>query len=237
MIFRRRAFRRSIRLQWGNKGLFLIVVIFMVILLFSVFFFEKKMEPMLLSIARTEIKRAAQDAVLKGVKEVAANQKAEELMQIEKDQQGKITMVKIDSSIQAKLYSQVASGIQKELKHLNRQRIKLSLGQLFQSPFLSDYGPQIPIQLWPKGSSKISLVPDIQSAGINTVLVRLTLRVYSELGVIIPFSKETTVVDLSYPLGEVMVMGEVPEYYFYSNGKETQTLPTLPIPQGKGNKE
>ena len=146
-------------------------------------------------------------------------------------------MVKIDSSIQAKLYSQVASGIQKELKHLNRQRIKLSLGQLCQSPFLSDYGPQIPIQLWPKGSSKISLVPDIQSAGINTVLVRLTLRVYSELGVIIPFSKETTVVDLSYPLGEVMVMGEVPEYYFYSNGKETQTLPTLPIPQGKGNKE
>ena len=52
----------------------------MVILLFSVFFFEKKMEPMLLSIARTEIKRAAQDAVLKGVKEVAANQKAEGLM-------------------------------------------------------------------------------------------------------------------------------------------------------------
>jgi|GEM_PF-2683386 len=237
MFFQRRAFRRSFRLQMGSKGYLFVFIVFIILFILVVFAFEKKMEPMLLAFVKTEIKKAAQDAVLKGVKEVASSQKVDNLMQIEKDQQGKITMVKIDSRIQAKLYSQVTSGIQKELKKLNSKSIKLRLGQLFQSPFLSDYGPQIPLQLWPKGASKVSLVPHIQSAGINTVLVRLSMQVHTELGVIVPFSKESTVVDITYPLGEVVVMGEVPEYYFYSDGKEIETLPTLPLPKEKGSKK
>lgn len=233
MLLRRRAIRRSFRFQIGDKGCLFVLIVFLIILLISIFALEKKMEPMFMSIAKTEIKKAAQEAVLKGVKEVAATQKVEALMKIEKDQQGKISMVKVDSGIQAKLYSLVTYGIQKELKKLNSQRIKLRIGQLFQSPFFSDFGPEIPIQLWPKGASKVSLVPSVQAAGINTVLVSLSLQVHSELGVIVPFSKETTIVDISYPLGEVIVIGEVPEYYFYNNGSEIETLPTLPVPKEK----
>ncbi len=231
MLFRRRALRRPILFQSGNRGWLFFFIFVMVVILIVVYGVEKKMEPMLHAIAKTELKRAAQEAVWKGVKDVASTQEVGELMEIEKDQQGKISMVKVDSRIQAKLYSQVTNGIQQQLKRLNNQRIHLSLGQLFQSPILSGYGPKIPIQLWPKGASKISLVPKMQPAGINTVLVSLSLHVQSELGIILPFSEEDTTVSITYPLGEVLVMGEVPDYYFYNSGGEVKTLPTLPVPK------
>lgn len=231
MFFHRRAIRRPILFQIRNKGWLLVFIFVMVMTLVGVYVMEKKMEPMLLAITKTELKKVAQEAVLNGVKEVASTQKVGELMEIEKDQQGKISMVKIDSRIQAKLYSHVTNGVQQQLKNLNNQHIQLSFGQLLQSPILSDYGPKIPIRIWPKGASKVSLVPKIEPAGINTVLVRLSLQVHSELGVVVPFSKESTTVDITYPLGEVLVMGEVPEYYFYSNGGEVKTLPTLPVPK------
>lgn len=233
MLYRRRAIRRPFLIQMRNKGWLFFFIVLLIIFLVVVTFIEKKIEPMLLAIAKTEIKKAAQEAVLKGIKEVASTHKVGDLIEIEKDHEGKISMVKIDSSIQAKLYTQVTSGIQKQLKKLNDQQIQLSLGQLLQSPILSGYGPKIPIQLWPKGASKVSLIPKLQSAGINMVMVSLSLQVHSELGVVVPYAKENTNIDISYPLGEVMVVGEVPEYYFYSSGGEVKALPTLPPPKGK----
>lgn len=231
MFFHRRAFRRRYSLSIGNRSWIFLLIFVIIILLIIIYLVEQTIEPMLLAIARTELKKSAQEAVLIGVKEVSSTQEVEELMDIEKDRQGKIALVKINSKEQAKLYSQITSQIQKQLKELNNQSIELSLGQFLQSPILSNYGPKIPIQLWPKGASRVSLKPKIQSAGINTVMVSLNLHVHTELGIIVPFSKENTVVDISYPLGEVMVVGEVPEYYFYSNQGEIKTLPTLPVPQ------
>jgi len=231
MAYRWRVARRPARFRGGRKRWMFALLCTMIILFGLVYMIEQKIKPMLLTFVKTELKKAAQEAVTHGVKQVAAEQDVEELMQIEKDHEGKITMVKINSHLQAKLYSQVADGIQKQLKKLSDHNVELSLGELLQSPFLSDYGPSIPVQLWPKGASKISLVPKMESAGINTVMVSLTLKVHSELGVIVPFSKESTVVDISYPLGEMMMVGEVPEYYFYSSQGEVKALPTLPVPQ------
>lgn len=200
------------------------------IVLVAIYMIEETIEPLLMAIAKTELKKAAQEAVTSGVKEIAHTQDVEKLMQIEKDREGKITMVKINSRVQADLYGHVTKSVQKQLKKLNDHSMELSMGQLLQSPILSDYGPKIPVQIWPKGASKVSLVPKMQSAGINTVMVSLTLVVHTELGVIVPFSKESTIVDISYPLGEMMMVGEVPEYYFYSNGGDVKSMPTLPPP-------
>lgn len=233
MAFVRRTMRRPVRFRSRERRWIFLLVSVVVILFAIIYFIEHTIEPMLLAIAKTELKKAAQVAVSNGVKEIAHAQDVEKLLEIEKDKNGKVTMVKTNPKVQADLYHQVSTGVQKELTKLTDHRMNLSLGQLLQSPILSGYGPKIPIQLWPKGASKVSLIPKLQSAGINTVMVSLTLHVHSELGIIVPYSKDSTTVDITYPLGEIMMVGEVPEYYFYSDGGEVKAIPTLPAPAGK----
>lgn len=218
-------FNRQRSLWW--LGMMLLMTLCFVL----IYIFEQKLEPVLRTYAVTELKKIAQNAVTKGVKDVAKNHDVHRLMKIEKDKQGRVTMIAIHSQTQAQMYSQVTERIQESLNKLSDREIKLSLGHLLQSNLFTKYGPKINVEIWPKGAGKISLIPRLQSAGINTVMVSLTLHVRMEMGLMVPFSEESTIVDIDYPLGEMFMVGEVPEFYYYMDqGKVKQGSTQVPAP-------
>jgi sporulation protein YunB len=238
MWFRRRLVRPGFPLfRASRSGLFFLAGAVLLAILFQVLWMiEKHLHPMLVVIAKTEVKKIAQEAMLAGVRDVERSLAGElgQVMTVEKGSDGRITFVKIDPRIQAKIYEQMTGRLMERMDHLDQHEIGITVGQILQSNIFSDYGPDIPIQLWPKGAPKVNLEPEMKAQGINMVMVTLNLRVHAEMGMIVPFSEESFPVDFEYPIAQAVVVGEVPEYYFYNDlgqiKQEKIGTPHHPVP-------
>lgn len=232
-MFRRRRFARrlSMRLFSDRSRWWFMLILFFSCGMVAIYWFEQSVKPVIKSYAKTELRKISQEAVTHGIKGIADRQDIHQLMRVEKDKQGKITMLAIDSRLQAKMYSQVSERISKVMNQLRSHNIYLNTGQLLQSTLLADIGPKIPVQIYPKGASEISLVPRLQSTGINTVMISLHLRIKNEMGLLVPYAKDSTMVTVEYPLGEMLMVGEVPEFYYYMDqGKLKQGETRIPPP-------
>ncbi|WP_187820765.1 sporulation protein YunB [Pasteuria penetrans] len=205
---------------------------------------EGNLRPMLLLIAQSKVKKIAQQAMLEGVREIQAHlgNELNGVMQIEKEQKGRISFVQVNAKLQASIYEHMVERVQQKLGRLREQIIEIKIGQILQSQLLSDIGPSISVQMWPKGASKVSIIPHMESQGINMVMVTLQVRVYTEMGVIVPFTEEHFPVSFSYPLAQALVVGDVPETYYtwnqpnHTQGGQKETRPFPPrLPMQKNS--
>ncbi|SEN56033.1 sporulation protein YunB [Lihuaxuella thermophila] len=222
MLFRRRLIRRkprSFRVRKRGSFLFFALVMLLAVIIQIVWMIERNLEPMLLAYAKTTVKGIAMEAVRQGVHDMqrSLGNELDQIMAVDKDANGRITGVKINQNIQAQIYNQMTESVMKELNHLKDHPVEISVGQMLQSNIFAGYGPDIPVEMWLKGAPKVSLIPKLESHGINMVMVTLNLHIHNEMGVMVPFSKESILVDVQYPIAQSLVVGEVPEYYFYND--------------------
>lgn len=225
MPFRRRLIRRkprTFRVRKRGSFFFFALVILLAVIIQIVWMVERNLEPMLLLYAKTTVKNIAMEAVRQGVHEMERSfgDELDKIMVVEKDANGRIASVQINNKIQAQIYNRMTESVMKELNHLKDHPVEITLGQVLQSNIFAGYGPDIPIEMWLKGAPKVSLVPKLESQGINMVMVTLNLHIHNEMGVMVPFSKESIPVDIQYPIAQQLIVGEVPEYYFYNDQGE-----------------
>lgn len=187
----------------------------------------------MIHMAKTEVKKIAQEAILEGIeKQKELGNDLNQLVKVEKKQNGETSFIQIDSKVQADIYTHAVSGIYKKLKQLKDRPIEISLGQIWQSELFADHGPYIPLEIWPKGAPKVTLIPKSESQGINMVMVTLNMHVRVEMGVLVPFSEEVMTVESEYPIVQALLVGDVPQYYFYNgaNGEKKGGTPSPMLP-------
>jgi sporulation protein YunB len=188
---------------------------------------------MMLVIAKKEVKRIAQDAMLDGVRSAEQRLKGnmDKVMSVEKDASGRISYVHFDPQVQAQVYDRLTTSIQDKLKNLHAHDVGITIGQMLGSNIFSEYGPNIPIQVWPEGSTKVSIEPKLEAAGINMVLITLNVHVQTEMGLVAPFTETSFPVEYDYPVTSGFVVGEVPDYYFYNDlGQVKKEQVRVPVP-------
>jgi sporulation protein YunB len=201
-----------------------------VLLFVSIWLVDRNVHPILVQIAKTEAKRLAQEAIVEGVGEqVKMGNQLNQVMSIQKDNQGNISFIQINPQVQAKIYQNTTSKIQESLKHLKDKPIEISLGQALDSNIFANYGPPLSVNLWPKGTVKVSLVPKLESQGINMVMVTLIAKIKTEMDLIIPFTEELLHVEVDYPIAQALVVGKVPNYYFYNDQGTVKQMPVPPV--------
>lgn len=227
------------RWKWkkGNRWP-LFLGFFLALLFLLLWLIEDNIHPVLLHIAQTEVKKIAQDAITEGIKEQLALEKdLREVMKVEKGADGRITLVQMDPLIQARIYTVTTEKIQEVLKHLRDKPIEISLGEVLQSNVFAKFGPDIPVEIWPKGASTVSIIPKMEAKGINTVMITLVMKIHTDMGVIVPFSEKDVAIDMEYPLAQTVVVGEVPEYYFFNDqGQMKMQTPVPQLPEEKKKK-
>jgi sporulation protein YunB len=219
------------RYRMRKKSKIYIVCFCVFALLFvSIWLVDRNVHPILVQIAKTEAKRLAQEAIVEGIEEqVKMGNQLNQVMSIQKDNQGNISFIQINPQVQAKIYQNTTNKIQESLKHLKDKPIEISLGQALDSNIFANYGPPLSVNLWPKGTVKVSLVPKLESQGINMVMVTLIAKIKTEMDLIIPFTEELLHVEVDYPIAQALVVGKVPNYYFYNDQGTVKQMPVPPV--------
>lgn len=163
---------------------------------------------------------AARDEVVttvnKIVKEVMADaqQRGENLVELERDQAGGITAINANVVAINTLAAEVLSRSVTETSHAPLT-VKIPLVNLLGSTILMNHGPAIQVHVTMLSSSTAGFRSEISSAGINQTRHQLFLDLNVQLALLLPWRGANTSVETEILVSETVIVGEVP--YSYMN--------------------
>nr|WP_244280847.1 sporulation protein YunB [Paenibacillus jilunlii] len=196
---------------------------------------EKHLKPPILHLAQIRVKQIATESINKAITtQVADTGNAEALIDWKTDKEGKISGFMLNYKEHMRITSQAAEVIQSTLQELHNQTERIPLGQALGSSLIASFGPDVPIKIEPQGAVKVELNTRQKDAGINMILVEVYIHIVTEVAVIIPFDMEPQVVDTEIPVSYLMVVGDVPMYYYDNQGQPVgdngSSAPGIAIP-------
>lgn len=141
-----------------------------------------------------------------------------DLIQVTKDSNDKITMVNSNVILINLLASDIAYKIQDELDNIGKTTIPIPLGSLFGSEFLSAYGPDIKMKILPIGNVITDFKSEFVEAGINQTIHKLYLHVTCDVSIVTPYKTINSQILNQVLFAENIIVGEIPESYYNLEG-------------------
>lgn len=207
--------------KWGFKKIgFVSIVVLLMFSIPSFIFFEKNLREPLMYLAKIRVKQIATQAINSAITDqVAKNPESGQLIDWKMDSNGKISGFMLNYSEHMRITSETIETVQNELSELQKIPEHIPIGHALNSAIISNYGPKIPVSFEPLGAVKVELNTREKNAAINMVLVEVFIKVITEVSIIIPFDTEPELVEAEIPISYMLVVGDVPMYYYDSTGK------------------
>jgi len=181
-------------------------------------------------VAKIKLKQVATQAINLAITEqVANNASSEKLIDWKMNSDGKVSGFVLNYAEHMNITSSTINTVQNTLNEMQDIPEHIPIGHALNSALLSTYGPKIPVKFTPQGAVKVELNTREKNAAINMVLVEVYIKVITEIAIIIPFDMEAEVVEAEIPISYLLVVGDVPMYYYDSSGKAIgETAPQAP---------
>ena len=149
----------------------------------------------------------------------------DELYSIEKDSEGKITVIKSNVVPVNNLISDLTENIQNEFNEIEKTKIKIPLGSLFGTYFLSGVGPNIPIKVSISGTLDTEVKNQFIAQGINQTLHRTYVEFVCNMRIMTPLKNYSKTITNQVVVAEHVILGEIPDTYYnlegMNNGQDT----------------
>lgn len=236
LMRRRRRWRSQTYTKPRKRKIFFIVFLIVVFLSLQTFvYLEKNLKPPLMHVAKIRVKQVATEAINKAITEqVGTGHSFDKLIDWKMSQEGKVSGFMMNYAEHMKISSETVEVVQKTLDSIKDVPEHIPIGQAFGSSLISSWGPRIPIKFVPLGAVKVDLFTRQKDAGINMLLVEVYIRITTEVSIIIPFDTEPSVVQTEVPISYLLVVGDVPMYYFDGKGNPVGQgpAPSVALPQG-----
>lgn len=210
-----------------------LIVLFGIIQLFL--YVERNLKPPIMHLAQIRVKQIATEAINKAItSQVTEGNQFDNLVNWKTDSTGKVTGFMLNYAEHLKITSFTTQLVQETLESIEKRKEHIPLGQVLKSPIVASFGPQIPVKIEPQGAVKVQLDTRQQEAGINMILVEVYVHIVTEVAVVVPFDMEPQVVETDIPISYMLVVGDVPMYYYDNQGRpvgdNSNNAPSIAIP-------
>ncbi|RUT29063.1 sporulation protein YunB [Paenibacillus zeisoli] len=233
---RRRWHSRRQRKKFSRRKVWLISVIIVIVCVMQFFLYvESQMKEPISNLAKVRVKQIATESINEAITAQVKDQKQfDDLIEWKTDDTGKIKGFVLNYSAHMKITSDTIHTVQSTLDRISKLSENIPLGQALGSPILASFGPKIPFRIEPKSDVKVDLNTRRQNAGINMILVEVYLRVKTEVSVVVPFDMVPQSVETEIPVSYLLVVGDVPTYYYDNNGnpvgENSPNAPNITLP-------
>ena len=146
-----------------------------------------------------------------------------DLVILEKDNNGKITMVAANSYAINQISTDISMIIQRQLEDLEDVYVLMPIGILFGSNILSNTGPKMKIKILPIGTVSTAFKSEFESSGINQTIHRIYVDITCSISIVTPFETKKSQFTDSILVNEVVIVGEIPDTYYNLSGVEEFT--------------
>ncbi|GIM28619.1 sporulation protein YunB [Clostridium polyendosporum] len=187
------------------------IIAILSIFLFLVYYFDKVITPTVMIVADAEVRARSSEIINKNILEVYSKEfNYDEIIRVDKDSDGNITMLKADTVKMSAIASEVALKSQRELAEIGSVGIKLPIGYITKSNIMSYWGPKVTVRMEPIGRIETQYSSMFESAGINQTRHKIYIEVYAKAKVIIPLANNEVEVKNQIPIAETVIVGKIP---------------------------
>ncbi len=219
-----------------RRRIWFIAVLLLIVLTVQLFVYvDRHLRPPLMHLAKIRVKQMATQAINKAISDqVTQGRQLDKLVEWKTDNRGKVTSFILNYNEHMRITSETVSIVQNALHEVEEFRDHIPLGQALGSTLIASFGPRIPIKMEPQGAVKVELNTRPMNVGINMVLVEVFIKVVEEVAIVIPFDSEPEVVETEIPISYLLVVGDVPMYYYDGKGQPVgqnkDQAPSLALP-------
>lgn len=177
----------------------------------------RRLRPLLASLATTKVSNTVNRIVSEAVDEAVESGaiRYEELVSLEKDNEGRITAVRSNMAAFNRLQSQILDIILLRVDQVSARELSIPIGSLTGSALLAGRGPRITVRMESVGSSSASFQNEFISAGINQTKHQIVLHIDVFVSILLPGFTAATKVSNAVTVAETVIVGSVPESYTY----------------------
>lgn len=136
-----------------------------------------------------------------------------DLITVSLNDKKEVTAVGTNTIAVNKLKTDITNAIANELKDSRGEKIRVSLGNLFDSYVLDYIGIEFQVKLTDYGFIETDILSSFNSSGINQTIHRINLKIKVEINVNIGTFYQTETVETEILLAETVLLGNVPEFY------------------------
>ena len=186
----------------------------------SLVLYIKRAYPVIKSSCETAASSKGNKIINDVVYKVMQNYTYNDLIKIDKDINGNITLIEANSLEINKITSQINSNIQKEFDKIPRITVFINMGTVSGISVLNNLEPQFNIELESAGNIKSIIRTEFKSVGINQTHHKIFLKIDARVGILTPFSAFGKDITSEVLLSEAIIVGEVPDTYYNLEGMD-----------------
>ncbi len=197
------------------KFIIFIICVIVPILIFNAI--TKVVEPTLMAMCTLEAKNIGILVSNEAIGNVMEGVTYEDLVTLEKDQNGKIIALRANVMEMSKMATQISNEMQKLYDTMEGAYVKIPVGTFTGNALLSSFGPNITVKIIPFGMVATDFKSEFVSAGINQVRHRIYLEVLTNVSVVAPLITKEMSVTTNISIAETILVGDVPDSFFNLN--------------------
>ncbi len=195
----------------------------------SFLFVERNLRDPLMNVATIRVKQKATEAINRAITErIAQGTNLDKLIDWRLDNNGKVSGFMLNYAEHMKIAGDTVTIVQNSLQQMQDIPEHIPIGMALDSAIVASYGPSVPVRFVPAGAVKVDLNTRKTDAGINMLLVEVYIRIIAEVTIIIPFDTKPEVVETEIPISYLLVVGDVPMYYFDGKGNQVGAVEAVP---------
>ena len=176
---------------------------------------ESAIQPTLADLAAAQVEQAVRKAAEEAFGRLLAEEPdlCRELYTVGTGPDGAVATLEADSAKLSALRTTLLERITRQVESLDSKELSIPLGSLTGWSLLSNRGPSLGVEVLAVSIPTAEFRSAFQAAGVNQTLHRVTLEVNVEVMMLLPGGTTVENVDLSLPVSEIVVVGEVPQTY------------------------
>ena len=184
------------------------------ICLFGYAAIEAAARPILFAKGEAEINNIVSDIMNLSIKHALAKAgDTSELLQVERDGSGKITMLSIDQGMVNQITLDSALEASGEMSKLKNQSFRIPMGNLLDSNLFSGTGPEFQITVLPAGSVSSKYYTEFESAGINQTRYKVYLVMEADVALIVGARSQDVTLKTEAVIADAIIVGAIPDTY------------------------
>ncbi len=198
-----------------------IAVIILACVVFLILF-RIKYRDAIIELAETQLRNSTSDLINDAIdKQIElGNIQYDRMVYFEKDLNGRITALKTNMSEVNRLKTDILALINDEILALDTSDLGIPIGSLLLPEVFSGRGPQIPVMIHSIRNSDASFSSNFTQAGINQTLQQLDMEVLVDVTILVLGETCSFTVSTHVVVAETVIVGQVPDTYLQSGGKQ-----------------
>ncbi len=190
-----------------------ILAIVSIIVIFNmlIVFFDRRVLPTVVEISKIMAKTQTLNIINeKSVEILNEDFKYDEMIKIQKDNEGNINLIQADTVKLNYIAAKLANECNASLEDMKENTVEVPLGWTTSRSVFYRLGPNIKMHIEPIGNITTSYESKFESAGINQTRHKIYLNITAQIRLKLPLADQETTVTTQVPVSDTIIVGKIP---------------------------